>query len=121
MQGNAEARFQFSQPIPHVGLTLSASSSELDRYEHIQDDFKDSHECEAFYNFKESVIKVAYNGRIKAVISEQGHFDPKSHQLLNSAFWKFEPESDNLLQTVCILAQEVLMKTKCYKIGQRRI
>ncbi|KAA6396736.1 MAG: hypothetical protein EZS28_007739, partial [Streblomastix strix] len=101
-QGDAGARFQLSQPIPHVGPTLSATQSEPDRYEQIQDDFMDSQECEAFYDFKESVIKVVYNGRIKAVISEQGHFDPESHQRLDAAFWGFEPESDMQLWTACI-------------------
>ncbi|KAA6357516.1 MAG: hypothetical protein EZS28_046957, partial [Streblomastix strix] len=105
MQGDDGARFQLSQPIPQVGPTLSASSSEPDRYKQIQDDFMDSQECEAFYDFKESVIKVVYNGRIKAVISEQGHFDPESHQRLDAAFWGFEPESDMQLWTACILAE----------------
>ncbi|KAA6373227.1 MAG: hypothetical protein EZS28_031247 [Streblomastix strix] len=116
-QGDAGARFQHSQPIPHVGLTLSASSSEPERYEQIQDDFMDSQECEAFYDFKESVIKVVYNGRVKTVFSEQRHFDPESHQRLDAAFWGFEPERDMLLWTACILVEAALMKAKQLQDG----
>ncbi|KAA6365722.1 MAG: hypothetical protein EZS28_038751, partial [Streblomastix strix] len=105
MQGDASAKFQLSQSIPQMGPTLSVSSSEPDQYEYIQDDFMDSQECEAFYDFIECVIKFAYNGRMKAAISEQEHIDPESHQRLDAAFWGFEPESDIQLWTACILAE----------------
>ncbi|KAA6375559.1 MAG: hypothetical protein EZS28_028913 [Streblomastix strix] len=72
----------------------------------------DSKECEAFYDLKESVIKVIHNGRIKAVISEQGYFDPESCQCLDAAFWGFEPENDMQLWTVYVLTKAAPTKIK---------
>ncbi|KAA6365252.1 MAG: hypothetical protein EZS28_039221, partial [Streblomastix strix] len=107
---DAGVRFQLTQQIPRVGPTLRASSSEPHRYKKNQDDFMDSQKCGAFNDLKESVIKVVNNGRLKAVINEQGYFDPESCQRLDAAFWGFEPENDMQLWTVYVLAEAALTK-----------
>ncbi|KAA6367709.1 MAG: hypothetical protein EZS28_036764, partial [Streblomastix strix] len=85
------------------------SSSESDRYTCIDDDFMNSQQCEVYYDNRENIVLILYNGKTKAVVSEAGHTDPETNRRIEADFWGFDPPEDMELWTACILAEAARM------------
>jgi hypothetical protein len=86
--------------------------SDEDRYIHIEDDFMSGHSCDVYFDTKENLVKIIYNGKVRAVVKEDGHFNPSNNHRLDADFWGFDPPEDMALWTACILAEVALLKAK---------
>ncbi|KAA6365186.1 MAG: hypothetical protein EZS28_039287, partial [Streblomastix strix] len=62
-----------------------------------EDDYVDSIGCDVFVDERDSEVSIRFRGQAKAIVRENGHFEPNTGEELHYNFWEFEsPENMKL-------------------------
>ncbi|KAA6380317.1 MAG: hypothetical protein EZS28_024157 [Streblomastix strix] len=86
-------------------------SDDADYYTQLEDEYMEMKGCEVFVDERDGEVSVRYRGQIKAIVKENGHFEPVTGQELQYSFWEFETPEDMKIWTACILADAAQIKS----------
>ncbi|KAA6359879.1 MAG: hypothetical protein EZS28_044594 [Streblomastix strix] len=82
-----------------------------DYYTQLEDEYMDSKGCEVYVNEKDGEVSVRFWGQAKAIVKENGHFEPNTGEELHNNFWKFESPEDMKIGTAYMLADGAQIKS----------
>ncbi|KAA6358522.1 MAG: hypothetical protein EZS28_045951 [Streblomastix strix] len=84
---------------------------DADNYTQLEDEYMDSKGCEVYVDERDGEVSVRFRGQAKAIVRENGHFEPNSGEELLYNFWEFESPEDMKIWTACILADAAQIKS----------
>ncbi|KAA6384231.1 MAG: hypothetical protein EZS28_020242 [Streblomastix strix] len=86
-------------------------SDDADNYIQLEDEYMESKSCEVFVDERDGEVSVRFRGQVKAIVRENGHFEPETKEELHYGFWEFESPEDMKIWTACILADAAQIKS----------
>ncbi|KAA6400161.1 MAG: hypothetical protein EZS28_004309 [Streblomastix strix] len=73
-------------------------------YIQLNDEYMDSKGCEIYVDERNGEVTVHFHGEVKAVVKENGIFEPGTDEILHCGFFDFEDDEKLGLCSACILA-----------------
>ncbi|KAA6395095.1 MAG: hypothetical protein EZS28_009379 [Streblomastix strix] len=84
---------------------------DADNNTQLEDEYMDSKGCEVYVDERDGEVSVRFRGQAKAIVRENGHFEPNTGEELHYNFWEFESPEDMKIWTACIVADAAQIKS----------
>ncbi|KAA6360990.1 MAG: hypothetical protein EZS28_043483, partial [Streblomastix strix] len=102
------SKIQFSDLHSNIKDFLS---EDADNYIQLEDEYMESKDCEVFVDERDGEVLVRFRSQIKAIVRENGHFEPEIKEELHYCSREFEYPEDLMIWIAYILSNVAQIKS----------